>query len=164
VAGKDWLDRKIDYYTQGWLAEPIGRQYVAAAEESLARVQALCSGTPISGALSEAAAVSTQRREKGSLHRGWSSHHRGRRRLLPRSGRPERTDHCHGPRNIRTRLLARRADTRLDRATPARPVPPDLEALAALGEDPDRRSLDCAAGDGVGMASIALFESSVLAA
>jgi hypothetical protein len=36
-----------------------------------------------------------------------------------------------------------------------------LEALAALGEDPDRRSLDCAAGDGVGVASIAFFVSSV---
>ena len=142
----------------------MGRPYVEAAEASLARVQALCSGTPISGTLSEAAAVSAQRREKGALHRGRSSNHCGRRRLLPRSGRPERTDHCHGPRNIRTGLHARRADSRLDRAATARPVPSGLEALAALGEDPDRRSLDCAAGDGVGMAFIAFFVSSVLAA
>jgi hypothetical protein len=133
----------------------VGHRYVEAAEAGLARVQALCSGTPISGTLSEAAAVSARRREKGALHRRWSPNYCGRRRLLPRSGRPERTDHCHGPRDIRTGFPARRADSRLDRAASARPVPSGLEALAALGEDPDRRSLDCASGDGVGMAFIA---------
>ena len=132
-------------------------RYVTAAEASLARVQTLCSGMPISGAVSEAAAVSACRCEKDALHRRRTSHHRRRRRLLPRSGRPERADNYHGPRNIRTGLHARRADSRLDGAASARPVPPDLEALAALGEDPDRRSLDCAAGDGVGMASIAFL-------
>ena len=164
VAGKDWLNPKMDYYTQGWWAGPAGSWYVAATQAILARVQALYSGTPISGTLSEAAAVSAQRREKGSLHRRRPSHHRGRRRLLPRSGRPERTDHCRGARNIRTGLHACRADSRLGRAASARPVPPALEASAALGEGLDRRSLDGAAGDDVGMASIAFFVSSVSAA
>jgi hypothetical protein len=38
VAEKDWLNRKIDYYTQDWRAQPVGRRYVKAAEASLARV------------------------------------------------------------------------------------------------------------------------------
>jgi hypothetical protein len=135
----------------------MGHLYVEAAQAILARVQEFCSGTSISGSLSEAATLSAQRREKDTLHPGRSSHHRGRDYLVPCSGRPERTDHCHGFSRIRTGLHAHRADSRLDRAASARPVPTDLEALAALGEDPDRRSLDCAAGDGVGMASIALL-------
>lgn len=124
------------------------------------------SGCRFSGALSETAAVLPWRCEKGLLHRRRASHHRGRGRLLPCPRRPERADHCRGSRNIRTGIHARRAASRLDRATSARPDAldsEDLEALAPHGEGPDRRSLDGVAGDGVGMASIACsFVSSIL--
>ena len=132
-----------------------GHRYVTATETSLARIQALASWMPISGALSETAALSACRCEKSLLHRRRASRHRGGDRILPRSRHTERSDDCRGTRDILTGVDARRACSRLDRASSARPVPPVLEALATRGEGRDRRSLDGVAGVCLDMASIA---------